>query len=252
MRISYQVPIAFDPQDKDFGLVKARIIDSITKVKQPGTQFDIRPSRGMPDVSRIANCADRFQNDGAIFDSMHDAVATGIDGLVSACFFDSALWPARQKFEIPVAGLAESSLALAKSIGRRVAIMPVEERYVPIVEDMIDLYGFRTSAISTAPVRAVAANEAEAMTWFLDGQIERLVEALKPVARACIRDGADVLIVGCGLVSVLVSEVAGIREIDGVPLILPLAAATKAIETLVDLKAAGHPVKTARGFWGRL
>ena len=251
MKISYQVPIAFDPQDKDFSRVKARIIDSISEVKRPDTRFDIRPSRGLRDVARIADCAARFQNDGAIFDSMHDAVAEGIDGLVSACFFDSALWPARQKFDIPVVGLAESSLALAKSIGRRVAIMPVEDRYVPIVEDLIDLYGFRTSAISTNPVRALPANEAEAMTWFLNGQIDRLAEAVERVARTCIRDGADVLVVGCGLVSVLVSEVAGMREIDGVPLILPLAAATKAIETLVDLKAAGHPVKTARGYWGR-
>jgi Asp/Glu/hydantoin racemase len=76
------------------------------------------------------------------------------------------------------------------------------------------------------------------------------VEVFEP-AQACIRQGAEVLIIGCCLVSVLVREVAGITEVDGVRLTLPLAAATKSIEALVELKAAGQPVKTSRGLWDR-
>jgi allantoin racemase len=252
MKIAYQVPVDYDLENPHFSKVMTRICGAIEKVKRPGTQFDMYPAKnGVRNVDLLSNCSDRFINDDTIFANMKEAVAAGVDGLVSACFFDSALWPARQKFDVPVVGLAERSLTLAKSVGRRIAVLPVGQRHVPIIEDIVNSYGFDKSVISTAPIRAIPTSESCAVTWFLEGRIERLVEVLEPVAQGCIRDGADVLIIGCGLVSALVSEVAGITEIDGVPLILPVAAATKAIETLVDLKAAGQPVKTSRGLWGR-
>ncbi len=252
MKIAYQVPLDYDREDPHFSQVMARICGAIAKVKRPDSEFYMYPAKkGLRDIGLLSNCSDRFNNDDIIFANMKEAVADGVDGLVSACFFDSALWPARQKFDVPVVGLAESSLTLAKSVGRRIAVMPVGQRHVPIIEDIVNSYGFEKSLISTTPVRAIPTSEADAITWFLEGRIERLVEVLEPVARGCIRDGADVLIIGCGLVSALVSEVAGITDIDGVPLVLPIAAATKAIETLVDLKDSGHPVKTDRGLWGR-
>lgn len=252
MKIAFQDPVDYDLDDPHFSQVKACIGDAIAKAKRPGTEFEMRPTkRGLRDIGLLSNCSDRFRNDDIILANMEEAVAEGIDGLVASCFFDSALWPARQKFDIPVVGLAESSLTLAKSIGRRIAVLPMGQRHVPIVEDIVNSYGFDRSVISTAPVRAIPASEADAITWFLEGRIERLMEVVEPVARDCVRDGADVLIIGCGLVSALVSEAAGVTEIDGAPLVVPVAAATKAIETLVELKAAGQPVKTSRGLWGR-
>jgi allantoin racemase len=252
MKIAYQVPVDYDIDDPHFSQVMARIRKVIGEVKRPDTQFDMYPAvKGLRDIDLLANLSDRFNNDDVIFENMKTVVAGGMDGLVSACFFDSALWPARQKLDIPVVGLAESSLALAKFVGRRIGVMTIGQRHVPILEDMIRSYGFQDSVISAAPVRAIPTTENEAVGWFLEGRIERLMEVVEPVAQSFIRDGADVLIISCGLVSVLVGEAAGVREIDGVPLILPLAAATKTIETLVDLKAAGQPVKTTRGLWGR-
>jgi allantoin racemase len=128
--------------------------------------------------------------------------------------------------------------------------MTVSPRYIRGMEDAIEQYGHRASAIDHRPVRAIDADEDCSVRWLLEGRLDLLVAAVEPVARGCIADGADVLILGCGLVSVILSEGAGMMEIDGVPIITPIAAAVKMAESLVDLRKGGVKTKSSVGYWG--
>jgi allantoin racemase len=250
MKIILQTPNIHDETDPIYQKISGLMFAHAARFKRPDTELIYNPSTGLQNLSDIANLGSRFLNDTLILNSMIKAATPDVDGMVSHCYFDSALWPARQILDIPVVGLAEAAMGLATLVGRRFAVMPVNPRYVGAMEDMIDLYGYRPSAIDHRPVRAIEADEMAAVGWLLEGRLDRLVEAVKPTARACIADGADVLIFGCGLVSVLLSEGAGVTEIDGVPIITPLVAAVKAIETLVDLQKSGMRIKSDIGYWG--
>jgi allantoin racemase len=249
MKIVLQTPNIHDEADPIYQQVSGLMLRSAERVKRPATELVFHPSTGMSDLSQFAELGPRFINDTAILNSMIKAAGPDVDGMVSHCYFDSGLWPARQMLDIPVVGLAESAMGLASLMGRRFAVLPVNPRYVQAMDDMIDLYGYRANAIHR-PVRAVDASEMVAIGWLLENRLDRLAAAVEPVARACIADGADVLILGCGLVSVLLTEGAGVTQIDGAPIITPIVAAVKAVESLVDLQKAGLPIKSGVGYWG--
>ncbi|MFH1650742.1 MAG: hypothetical protein ABID87_01375, partial [Chloroflexota bacterium] len=76
------------------------------------------------------------------------------------------------------------------------------------------------------------------------------IEDFRNTARECIRDGAEVIIVGCGALSPMLS-VSGVTEVDGAPVIDPVQTALKYAEMLVDLKKAGRNVKSRLGLHQR-
>jgi allantoin racemase len=181
---------------------------------------------------------------------MQDAEKEGADGIVDYCFFDPALWPARQLLGVPVVGGAESSMHLASYLGRKFAIVTPQAAYAPAMEDAIQQYGFASNALSHRPVRAIGKTEEGIFVSLATGKTSELADAFVPVARTCIDDGADAIIIGCGVLGVVLSEAVGIREIDGIPVISQAVASIKAIETLVSLRAAGLPFKSKHGLWG--
>ena len=71
------------------------------------------------------------------------------------------------------------------------------------------------------------------------------------MAEGCIKDGADVLIIGCGITSVLLTEGADLKEIDGVPIVDPIVSSIKFIEMLIGLNKSGIPFKSKRGLYWR-
>ena len=67
-----------------------------------------------------------------------------------------------------------------------------------------------------------------------------LVDNFIEVGRGCIEDGAEVLILGCGLLSPTLTE-AGLTDVDGAAIVEPNHASLKLTEILVDLHKAGLP-----------
>lgn len=73
------------------------------------------------------------------------------------------------------------------------------------------------------------------------GEYTSIVENFKEIATGCIEDGAEVLIVGCGLVSPVIMQ-AGVTEVNGAVIVDPLSASLKLTEALVDLYKAKIPI----------
>lgn len=251
MKIIVQSPTAPGDDEDLSQRLRGYMAAAAEDVSRPDTQLVFNPSTGMHDMRGFAEPSKRFCNDGLILKSLLAAAADqAADGAIVHCFWDSALWPAREILDKPVVGLAEASMTLAAYIGRRFAILAVNSRYDQGMEDLITLNGFRARAIDQRPVRSIGADETQCVRWLLDGEIDRLTPLIYRVGRECIAEGADVIIFGCGLVSVVAREVLGIRDIDGVPIVTPIIAAVKMVETLVDIGQAGIAIKSARGYWG--
>jgi len=231
----------YDLLEKNYNLVKNS--DTEVIVRDTPTGF----SGGGMDWTGL-----RLINEVEILKSVLAAEKEGFDGVSIACFFDPALGPARQLLNIPVTGLAESAMHLACLMGGKFAIIVAEILHVPAMEEEIAKYHMESQAIRRKPVRALPVSDKgydpEKIPNYFSGDYSPIVESLYPLARGCIEDGADVLIVGCGLISPILTQ-AGITDIDNAAIIDPLLASLKLTEALIALHQGNLPYISRKSFY---
>lgn len=112
------------------------------------------------------------------------------DAFVIACFGDPGLYAAREMFSGPVVGIAEASFMLAIGLGYRFAILTNTDSDIPEMEELVRRYGLEDRC---SGVRAVDLGVAEA-----DGDRDAAFNAYREAGQAAIRDGAEVMCLGCG------------------------------------------------------
>jgi allantoin racemase len=149
----------------------------------------------------------RSFNNIEILKSILKAEKQGFDGVCISCFFDPALSEARQLLTIPVTGIAESSMHIASLMGAKFAIITKDKYYISPMETQISRYGMEAKAIKHNPVRVLTMPQdrltpiEQAIFNGVTPDYSPLVENFVEVARGCIADGAEVLIMGCGLLA---------------------------------------------------
>ena len=247
MRIWCQLPVKLPRTDPQFSPYYDFVERHYNLVKRRDTEIairDIPTGYGKPEWQQYTGM--RFFNDIEFLKSVLTADKEGFDGVSIACFLDPALSEARQLLKIPVTGLAEASLHLACLMGSKFAIITKDIHYAPVMEEHIIKYGMEPKAIKRNPVRALTLPKAEI------SQIEQgvfkgilkdctpVIENFKEVATGCIEDGAEVLIMGCGLLSPILMQ-AGLVEVNGAAMVEPMHASLKLTELLVDLYKAKIP-----------
>jgi allantoin racemase len=197
----------------------------------------------------------RFINEVDILKSAMAIEKEGFDGLSIACFFDPALRPARQLLNIPVTGLAESAMHLACLMGAKFAILTANELHIPAMEEAIARYHMESWAIRRNPVRALPVSDKgyapERIPCYFSGDCGPLVESVNQAACGCIEDGADVLMVGCGLISPVLTQ-AKITEINGAAIIDPLLASVKLTEVLIALRKGNLPYISRKSYYAAI
>ncbi len=246
MRIWIQLP----SQRPSNVIAPQAYLDLIEKIKRPDTEvsFHVMPlGPCIPGFGGFAYQGMRFLNDREILRAMSRAQSEGYDAVFVADWFDCALRAARQILSIPVVGVAEASMVQASMMGLRFAVVTADPRYVAEMTELIRLYGMSSRAIESRPVRAVRLNEQEFLGC-ISSDIDSLIQAFTASAKEAIAEGADTIISGCGLMASFLSR-AGIKEIMGVPVIDPIFAGLKMAELLVDLKKAGLPAVSRRGYF---
>lgn len=153
--------------------------------------------------------------------------ADRFDAAVIACFSDPGLDDARRLVPIPVAGMMESSVRLAATLGRRFSILTSHASRVDAKVAHLARLGLADRLASVRPLDMGVLQ--------MDAEPEVARERILEVGGAAVReDGADVLILGCaGLAghAILASTL-------GVPLIDPGAAALAEAERLVRFRQA--------------
>jgi allantoin racemase len=112
------------------------------------------------------------------------------DAFIIACFGDPGLYAAREMFTGPVVGIAEASFMLAIGLGYRFAILTNTDTDIPEMEELVRRYGLESRC---SGVRAVDLGVAEA-----DADCDAAFDAYRKAGQAAIRDGTEVVCLGCG------------------------------------------------------
>lgn len=171
-----------------------------------------------------------------------DAEREGYDVAFVRCGNDPGLREARESVRMPVVGMTESAMHLACSLGSRFAVIGVDEKSTVLVEDNIARFGLTGRAITNRPSRtptgpAWDAVIREGVRWFESPEYvhERVVPLFEQVARACIADGAEVIVTGCAMFAAF--TLAGYRYVTGteVPVVESTAIGIKTAELRGDL-----------------
>jgi allantoin racemase len=174
-------------------------------------------------------------NNPAIVETAIHGEQDGFDAVVLGCWADP-LWEAREAVNIPVVGIGEASMLLACSLGYKFAVITVAPGVIPTIELDLRMYGLQDRAIYR-PVRSLdPSSDIELLLESVTDPHKRMIPNFERVARQCIEDGAEVIIVGCGYYGPILT-MHGYNEISGtgVPVLDCSAAGLKMAETLAGL-----------------
>jgi allantoin racemase len=161
-----------------------------------------------------------------LLEGLQGADADGFNAGIVGCFSDPALSAIRETVNMPVVGPGQSSIMLALQLGEKYSVLtPLEsgeKRTIPRLRALG--LNERLASVRGVGVSVIDLANTAVESW------ERMLAS----AQECVRDGADVLVLGC--MSMAFKDVD--RELSrriGIPVINPVLAALKSAETMIDL-----------------
>ena len=158
------------------------------------------------------------------------APTEGFDGVIIYCGSDPGLRAAKEKLDIPVVGLGESSYHLASMLGNSFSVMTVGPPNLVAtqcrrVRDHLKVYALEHKCAS---VRSVAIPVIDLEKEKAEQEQRVFAEATKAIEE----DGADTIVLGCGGMLGVAEQVS---QQLGVPVIIPAIAALKICESLIRM-----------------
>ena len=210
------------------------------KVLRPETEVDIAYVPRSTFLTSHSHL--ELLNNVEILRGVIEAEKAGYDVAFIRCGNDPAVRESREAVSIPVVGMSEAAMHFACQLGARFALIGVDAKSAPLVERNLRLFGLENRAISRRPVRHPEGDAFQQVVrqgpeWFdsPDYLREHVIPPFEEVARACIEDGAEVIVTACALYSAM--TLADYRKIGGtdVPVVESVAVAIKTAEMLGDL-----------------
>lgn len=187
MRLKILIPIRFeDPA------VAQVVMDSLVSSIRPSLDTDVKVSIEALTTGTLSieGRADLARNQVAVMDAVVRAEAEGFDGVFVSDMDMCGVEPARELVDIPVVGGFAANAFTALMLGRRVGLVTILERVVPMQEDHFRTYGIGTN------LAGIVVAEASVGELIADPK-----DAIERVYAACIevvdRHGAQVIILGC-------------------------------------------------------
>jgi Asp/Glu/hydantoin racemase len=156
-------------------------------------------------------------------------------------FVDPLLDELREVLPVPVLGMAQTSMQLACLVSRRFAVLGRNTAFVPkFHRELVERCGL---AVRCAGVFAEDVPFEHVLAG-ISGSPAAIVAALEPAARRAREAGAEVLLLGCGVLNLIAAE-QSIQTLGGLPLLDTTGALMKMAETMVELQRRAG-VRTSR------
>lgn len=172
---------------------------------------------------------DGFTREVAVYHILEEIIQSekegGYDGYVLACFGDPGRQAAREITDKPVIGLGEASLAFAGMISDQYSIMTIGSWLRWIYRELITRCGAQHKVASMRSI-SIASEESHSNPNYVYG---KLLEAAKV---AIEEDYAEAICLGCGVMAPFAEP---LQKELGIPVIDPVAAGVKMVETLVSM-----------------
>jgi allantoin racemase len=198
--------------------------DILSAIVSPGVGVSVEPLEdGPPAVESLADIALVASE---LIRSAPRWREGGYDAIVIGCFSDPGLAALRDLIDIPVVGPGASSVHLAAQFGEGFGVLSSEPTPKGLHARFRAL-GVSDLFVSECMVGCSVLDLSRRRSEVLGGIVE--------AAKACVRDGADVLVLGClgmGYVSGLTDL---LQREAGVPVINPVVAAMKTAEAAISL-----------------
>lgn len=198
-------------------------------VARPGTEIiAMEPSWG---PASVEGYYESYISAAAILDRLHQITGpewpggpVQFDALVWAGFGEHGKEAAMELLDVPVINITDAAAHLACLIGRKYGVITTLHRAIGQIEENLEVAGLLGKCAS---VRATGLGVLE-----LEEDHDRTIQCFVDEARRSLKDGAEVLLLGCGGMSGLQERLTS--EL-GVPVVDGVAAAVKLAEALVDL-----------------
>ena len=249
MKLWLQLPIEMDPEHPKNKSFFNLVNKAYKLIKRPDTNITIKSvQNGLKDLEQISYTSLRFLNEREVLATILQAEKEGFDGILNLGYLDPALKAIKQISSIPVVGCMETAMHFASLVGHKFAIITSKPEFIPIIQELLNLYQMDHFSITYKPVRSLSVSFHELINSLDKRDFNPLITDFKTVALGCIDDEAEVLIVGCGLICPLLLE-AGLKDLEGVPIVNPQLIGLKVAEVMVDLHQAGIPVISRKGLF---
>ena len=156
--------------------------------------------------------------------------AQGHQAVVIGCFSDPGVEALTETSGLPVIGPGEAGILAAVQLGERFSVLSSDPT-PPGLRRRIRAIGAEAMFLSEVRVGGSVA----ALVADLDRHLPVIVEQ----ARACVREGADALVLGCFAMSFAPGLTLRLAEAAGVPVINPVIAGLRAAEAALLYGAGG-------------
>jgi Asp/Glu/hydantoin racemase len=250
VRIWYQYPAPITPfRSVVFDLVRA----AIDRVRRPDTVVDVKPaSKGAPRTRLYALEYVQLHTAVEMVETLAAAADQGYDGAIIGQSLDPGLQEAKELLDIPVVGIMESAAHVASLWGERFGIVTIPNpppypaaKYPATHKRNLDRYGFGQRLVAADSIQL----DLDEMTQDIQsGRHERIVEEFHAAARRCYAQGADTIIAGDTIISiVMVAQNALVVPGTSQPIVDLITSGVKVCEALVDLHQSLGIVRSRAG-----
>lgn len=240
--------------DKMFGPAKSAVHNGVLQVVRDavGAESMVVPGYNDRSAYHMSRAFMETYNNVGMMEALFKAQEQGADVALIACGNDPVLYPAREALDIPVVGITESAMLLACTLGKRFAVIGIEEGCASLVERNLETYGLAGRAIRRDPVRTADLAE-NTIPWFEQPELVRrhVIPRFEEVAKEAIADGAEIIVTSCGALAALTLN--GYSKVSGteVPVVEAVLAGSHMARTLGSLrKQLGLSTSKQRTFKG--
>jgi len=229
MKLWYGRPIPFVKEQEYFTSLLEKNINAVAR---EGTMVDVHCLK----TGYLAPTYTWTESYNAVegIKRYYEAWKKGYDGVIIGCAHDPGLMEARSLIDIPVAGVFQSAVLIASSLGKMFSVVTVHKSSKAAQIDKIKEYGLADKLASVRILNITPTEMAESYV----ADPSKLIDAFSEVAaKAAREDDAEAIVPGCTVLSTILTT-QKLFEVEKVPIIDPVFAGVKMAETLVDLKNA--------------
>ena len=220
--------------------------ENLARIARPDTEFDVVDIGDMYPLRNNQWLYFRYMCTDGTLETVMRAEKQGYDAVFISCNLDIGLYEARQLVDIPVTATLESAALVAHMMGATYSLVTVDYQNGKIQESLVRTYGLHEHFASQRPF------DIDANDLYLDKTpAGEVIEAVVSAAKACVdEDGAEVVIPGCTLAgSVLTHDLPDAESVIGAPVLDGMVTGFKMAEMMADMRAAGVPTVSRRGWF---
>lgn len=229
MKLWYQ-SLARQTESTPYGATLKKIISACA---DPGTSVHVQgvgESAGIGVHYRVLEYHDTKE---VIYNAVK-AQQAGYDAFLIGNISDAGIREAREMVDIPVLGLAETSMHFACMMGATYGLVTISEKWTPRIIENARRYGLERQLVG---VEAMQTSPLELKQGFVDKkQRENILAQFMAAADKLLAQGAEVILPAGGDIIVFLAD-EGIHEIRGAPILNGILELIKMAETAVKLKA---------------